>query len=375
MKKNTLLLFILLTCSGLWAQYTELDAGSIKIGYNEEDEGGDIFISEETEKDYLAAGDNVSYAGVADDLYLLGRRLEFDGKAIGAMNAFGEKVNINGDITKNLHTIGSSIKINSHIKETAFAAGDDVVVSKDSVIDGTLFAGASTLHILGQLNNGLVGGAGEIIIDGPIKGNVNVRTGKLIITERGLINGDLTYGSKTELSETENSRVTGNIKYIEDDIIEKKDISKFFVIAAILFYISLIAGGLLLLLIPGIKSSVSNTREPKSYLRTMLWGLIPVFIYPVLTIVSIPLFPISLALGLAAFPLFALSTVLGLTIGGQYLFKLLKWEKSNIYLQFLFALVAFAILSIIPFIKVILCLGVISMGAGVILSKLFKVKF
>lgn len=374
MRKNIFILFILLVCSGLWAQYTELDAGSIKIGYNE-DNGGNIFISEETVKDYLAAGNNVSYTGIADDLYLMGRRLEFDGQSIGSMSAFGEKVNINGDITKNLHTIGNSVKINSHIKETVFAAGEDIVVSKDSVIDGTLFAGASSLHVLGKLNNGLVGGAGEIIIDGPIEGNVNVRTGKLIITERGSINGDLTYGSKTQLSKIESNRISGSIEYIEDEVIEKKDISKFIVIAGILFYLSLIAGGLLLLLIPGIKSSVSKDRESGSYLRTMLWGLIPVFIYPVLTIISIPLFPISLALGLAAFPLLGVSTVIGLALGGQYLFKLFKWENNNVYLQFLFALVAFAVVSIIPFIKVILCLGVLSMGAGIIISKLFRVKF
>ncbi len=92
-------------------------------------------------------------------------------------------------------------------------------------------------------------------------------------------------------------------------------------------------------------------------------------------IVTIPLFPLSIALLLAVFPLLGLTTVLGLALAGQFLFSLLKWEKDNIYLQFLSAFAVFVILALIPFVKVPVYIAVAALGAGLLISKIFKTDF
>ncbi len=371
--KKIMLILLLSLVSMLYAERTSFDAGSIYIDVNEEED--DVDFSRETMDDYFAGGNDISFRGIADDLYLMGRKIKLTGSSTGGAITFGETIVIDGVINQNLHSAGNSIKITGQVKETAFIGGDDVTISEGAVIDGTLISGASSIHILGKLNNGLIAGAGEIRIDGPVVGNVNVRTGKLIITERGSINGNLIYGSNREISEKEKSRVTGSVIFEEDEKFEKEKFSKFFVTLTILFYLGLIVSGILLLLLPGVKALFVKVLEPSGYLKTMLWGLIPVFIFPVLLLVTIPLFPISVALGLSVFPLLWICTIIGLIFTGQLLFNLLGWSDKSIFLQFLLTAVIFIVLVQIPYLKILVMLGVVAIGAGTILSRLFKTEF
>jgi len=357
----------------LTADTAEFDAGSIFVNFaDEKADDGDLFFKKSISDDYLAGGKNISFSGIADDLYLMGRRINFDGESKGGMVVFGDSVELNGIIAKNLHGAANNVRITGHVQETAFIGAESIIISEDAVVDGTLFSGSNTLHVIGQLNNGLIAGAGEVLIDGPVKGDVNVRTGKLIITERGSIDGDLTYGSNGEISESEKARVTGIVKYKIDDKIDKKDFSKFCIIVSIIFFVTICISGLLLLLFPGVKSLFDKDRKVAGYGKTLLWGLIPLFIFPVAILVTIPLFPLSIALGLATFPLMGLTLLMGLALAGQLLFKVFKWENNSIYLQFLFAFGIFLLLALIPYVKVLVYLGVAAMGAGLIIGRLFR---
>jgi len=360
----------------LTAETVAFDGGSIFVNFaDEKADDGDLYFSKTISDDYLAGGNNLGFSGIADDLYLMGRKINFTGESKGGMIALGENIELNGIVAKNLHSAGNSVRITGHIQDTAFVAGESIVISEEAVVDGTLFSGSNTIHVIGQLNNGLIAGAGEVLIDGPVKGDVNVRTGKLIITERGSIHGNLTYGSNGEISMSERARVTGNIKYEVDDKIDEKGFSTFCIIASIIFFVTICISGLLLLLFPGVKSIFDKDRDAVSYGKTLLWGLIPLFIFPVAVLVTIPLLPLSIALGLSTFPLMGLTLVLGLAFAGQLLFKVFKWENNSIYLQFLLAFGIFLLLALIPYVKVLVYLGLAAMGAGLVISKLFRTEF
>lgn len=372
----TACLFIVLfmsSASNLSAEDLNFDAGSIYISANEEKES--VFESRNFDGDYFAGGKIISFSGIADDLYLMGQSINFSGESSGGMIAFGETVELNGMVAKNLHSIGDSVRITGHVLETAFIGADNIVISEDAVLDGTLLSGASSLHIMGQLNNGLLAGAGEIIIDGPVKGDVNVRTGKLTITERGSIQGNLIYGSGKKISAEESARIKGTVKYELKDKIKTTGFRTFRIVASIIFFLAIAVSGLLLLLFPGVKSLFTQERDPRSYGKTLLWGLIPVFIFPVVIMITFPLLPLSIALGLSVFPLMGLTVLFGLALAGQLLFKLFKWENNSIYLQFLLAFAFFVLLVLIPFVKVLVLLAVCATGAGLIISKLFKTDF
>ncbi len=369
------LLVVLLFASTaiLTAEATHIDGGSIILITDEDGENN----SEQGRftDDYFWGGEALNFSGIADDLYLMGKNIDFWGESTGSATILGENIEIQGLVAKNLHSAGNDVRISGHIQETAFIGAQKITISKEAVIDGTLLSGSSTLHIMGQLNNGLLAGAGEIIIDGPIEGNVEVHTGKLIITERGSISGNLVYGSNVEISEKEKDRVNGSIDYEIKEDFDEGGFTTFWIVACVLFFLSIVVSGLLLLLLPGVKAVFTSEREFASYGKTALWGLIPLFVYPVVLLITIPLFPLSIALGLATLPLMGLTTIMGLAFTGQLLFKAFKWENNSIYLQFLFAFLIYVIFALIPIVKVPVILAVSAAGAGLLISRLFKTDF
>ncbi len=369
--KKIMLLLLITTSVWLMSEVTEFDAGSIQMSWDEDD--GDIIVSKETGDDFFGGGKTVRFTGIADDLYLMGKTVSFDGESSGGVMAFGDSVELNGIITKNLHSAGNTVTINGHLKETSFIGGQDIIISEDAIIDGTLITGSNSLNIKGQVNNGIISGAGEVVIDGPVKGDVELHVGKLIITERGSISGNLTYESGSEISEKEMSRVSGIISFEEDDDdVTVAGLVKFGIFMKVWMFAAVIITGLLLLLFPGIKNLAIGERESKKYLRTMLWGLIPVFIFPVLLIFTLPVLPLSIGLLLSLFPLWGITTVLGIALGGQFIFKLFNWDNNNVYIHYLVGFGIFIILGNIPFIGTIVMLAISAIGAGVLIEKLFN---
>lgn len=368
---KTLLGVLFLTTLTLIAAETEkVEAGSIVFHYDEQN--GDITESGKLEKDYFAGGETLSFTGMGDDVYLMGSLLNFDGTSENSLIALGNTVEITGNVGNNTYSAGNTVRVSGTLNDTAFLAGEHIIISKEAVVEGTLLSGSNTLHIMGPLNNGFISGAGEIIIDGPVTGDVRAYTGKIIITERGSVTGNLIYSAKSELTPEEASRITGTITFQDEDHLDEAGLTKFAIIAVVIFFLSLLVSGVLLLFLPGLKALFSEGEI--NFGKTALWGLIPVLVFPVITLFAIPLFPLSIAMGLAIFPLMGLTTIFGLALAGKLLFNKLGRDK-NVHICFLAAFGIYVVVSLIPVIKVFAILGVMALGAGMILMKLFKVRF
>ena len=373
--KQTIMLLLTLFISSALLSAEDLTNNAGSITFVTVEDSKPTMDGKDYDGDYFFGGESLEYSGSADDFYLFGNTIGFSGKSSGSLTAFANTVDLSGTVGKNFHSMGSTVKIFGHIRETAFIGAGTITIGPDAVIDGTLIVGCNTIRITGTLNNGLLAGAGEVIIDGPVSGNVIVKAGKLIITERGSIHGNLTYDSKVEISEKEKARVSGIVEYDISEKITGNYCSRFFIIAKVLFFAALLVTGLLLLLLPAVKALYGKSKDRKKFGKTLLWGLIPLFIYPVAIIVTIPLFPLSIALALAAFPLMGLTTILGLVFSGQFLFTLLKWENDNLFLQFLAAFAIFSILVLIPYAGVPVMLAVAAAGSGLLIGKIFKTDF
>jgi len=378
MKKMILVYYLMVvatfsTTAILTAESLEFNAGSINIA-GDEDEAS-VVESRQFEGDYLRGGLRINFKGIADDLYLMGRTVDFEGISRGGLTALADSVRIDGEVGNNLISAAGDILISGTVSDTAFLAAEEIVVADDAVVEGTLLSGASTLHIMGELKNGLLAGAGEIIIDGPITGNVNVRTGKLIITNRGSVSGNLIYSANTFLSEEEKTRVSGTVSFEENKEIDKNHFSMFRFGFWALFYAGVAVAGLLVLLLPLFKDMMAGERDFRSCGKTALWGLLPLFIYPVVVLVTIPLFPLSLSLALGAFPLWLLTTIMGLTLAGRMLFKVFRWNRENRFLYFLLALAFYIVLSLVPYLGFVTALAVSALGAGQFIRSIFKTEW
>lgn len=332
--------------------------------------------------DYLFWGKILEFSGSAEDVQFYGESVKFTGAVKGDMIAGGKEISLEGPIGNDLKAAGERVTVNGTVGDTSFLAGKTIIIGPDAIIDGDVFVGGSEVTLHGTINGDLRIGAGYVTIDGTVNGNVIVKTGELILTERARINGNLTYESEDSTVIQTGNKVTGTV--IKTVFEEKRGICTprvdekkrgdggFMIFMALSTIVSILGGGLLLLLIPAFGTIFTGNPGSRNFWSTLLWGLIPLFLYPVAVLLLLPLFPVSIALALAGLPLGSLATVLGITRFGEYMFEVFKWKKVNRFQFFLFGLVLLLIPFVIPGVSLLAFLFVTAAGWGLILRILGK---
>lgn len=336
------------------------------------------------DEDYIFTGKELTFTGLADDMFFAGENLIFSGKTSSSMFGIGDKIILNGDIGNNLYSAGTSIDINGIIDDTVFMAGETITINKNSKINGTVFAAGRNIKILGEINGNLIIGAGNITIDGKINGDVKAFAGNIHIKENGIISGDFDYKSDTKISNNEESKITGEITFKELKHPRKEEFKNFkesfkiaaFVLFKLFLLLSFITGALLILLFP-ITKKLETERSTKNFWFSCLWGLIPLLIYPVIIILLIGFvitIPLAAILALAGLPILFLTKIFGITMFGQFLFKAFKWNNNRRFLYFLFGLIFYSITYLIPGLGFLSMIFFSSLGWGFLLEQLFNKK-
>jgi len=199
-----------------------------------------------------------------------------------------------------------------------------------------------------------------------------------------LINGNLLYMTQEERN-IDKSKVKGTIEFRKGEIKkfhkekireEKFSMYPFVVIAGLVKSVFLLIGGLILLLFPLMKK-VNKTPDDKNIFLYSVWGLIPFFIYPVLIIILLVLvvtIPFAFLIMMLGLPLLFLANVLGVAMIGKWLFRLFKFKSENRFLYFLFGLIPYVILSMIPLVNILTLIFFASTGWGLLLEGIFQKK-
>lgn len=332
--------------------------------------------------DYLYMGTTLNFSGEADDLIFLGESLEFSGKTRSGLLAAGKKLRLTGTSGNGIIAGCKDMVIEGDIIGTNFIGCKDLLIGDSAKIMGDLFAGCGSLAIDGKIDGNLYIGAGKITVNNEINGDVRVYGGRLIITENGKINGNLTYGTKEKLTESELSRVSGEVRYDKNKDFEEAFHSprEFFtalkIIFHVLFILSFVIVGSILLFLPVFKK-IETSQTTKTFWYTALWGLIPILMYPaviVLCIVMVITIPFAFLLMLAFVPLFFIAFVIGTTKAGQFITMKFKWNVQKRHYHFLIGALAATVLSIIPVVDFLTVMLLTSLGWGVYISFLFHKK-
>jgi hypothetical protein len=348
------------------------------------------FIEENNfQEPYVFLGHDLIFKGKSEDLFAFNRSINFTGETKFSLITFGENIILNGKIGHNLITGGKEVEINNEINGTVFLTGDNITIQKNTVINGAVFVVSRNIKILGKINGDVFIGSGRIILDGIINGNVKVGTGRIILNDNAKINGNMEYSSEWELSKTEKSKISGNLNFIKkisnfknemvfndnNEIVVgiKKAFQIFFIIFTLFNLIAFLIGGLILLSLP-IMKNIETPRTIKNFWISGLFGLIPFVIYPAVVLILLVIFPLSFIFLLAGLPILFLTQVIGVTMFGQFLFKIFKWEKINRHLYFLFGIIFYSILSFIPGICFLNWIFFSCLGWGLILEGLFNRK-
>ncbi|MBW2252184.1 MAG: polymer-forming cytoskeletal protein [Deltaproteobacteria bacterium] len=358
--------------------FISVSAGAVEVVFDKNYKTENMKI----EDDYIFFGRELVFSGNTEDLIFMGRDLDFTGKTKLGLFAFGKEIMVNGKVGNGIASAGENISIQGEIKGTNFMAGRRVVIQEGAILNGTVFTGAAELIIRGKVNGDLYVGAGKVTIENTVNGNIKARTGRLMILGEGKVNGNLTYTSDKELSKEELAKVTGSVNFEKNEtskagrFFKSSGFWKFSFLIKLLFLVAFIASGLLFLFLPPTRV-LENQRPNDKFWFTSLYGLIPLFMYPALIVVSALLvitLPLTGVLLLSIIPIFFITKVLGVTMLGQYLSGLFKIKKENRFLFFLIGMVCLAIFTFIPFINFLFAIFIASLGFGLITSYMFKLK-
>ncbi len=147
-------------------------------------------------------GDKVTIAAgevVNDDLYIGANEVVIDGTVNGDVIAFGSTITINGTVNGDVMAAGQTVVINGTVADDARIAGSVLYVGDKAKIGSDLLGAGYSLETRQDSTVGqdVVGAAGQILLAGDIKRNVQVAGGGFEL--RGNVGGNV----KAEVGEAE----------------------------------------------------------------------------------------------------------------------------------------------------------------------------
>ncbi len=318
-----------------------------------------------------------------EDYLFLGYKLDFTGATRLGLIALCEKLDFSGTVGNGLIGAGADLRIKGNITGNNYLACKTLLINDSARVNGNVFAACAKMIVDGKIEGDLDAATGELVINNEIKGNVSAYSGRIVIGEKGRIDGNLYYSSKEKLTENELKRVSGTVTVDKKRTSGEKSKSAgkgkngsigFFVGFA--FFISYVIISSLLLFLPVFKK-LEHQQSDREFWTTSLYGLIPVFIYPALIVVSFVMvvtIPFGLILILGMIPLFYIANIIGTVLIGKFLIRKLKWNVKRRHLIFLTGAIAGAIISLIPGINFLYLIFTAALGWGMYVSFLFDKK-
>ena len=330
------------------------------------------------ENDYLYLGNELVFSGETQDLVFLGKALTLNGNTRLGLIAFGKKLMFPGTVGNGIIAGGGSVVVEGAITGNNYIACKSLQMTETATVNGNLFLGCAKGALGGVLNGDLYCGAGELAINGTVNGNVKAYGGRIVIGEKGRINGNLTYGTKEKMSERELSHVSGTVTLDEKHAFHKERFmtdktgkAVGFIVGTVLC-LSFVVTGCLLLFVP-VFGRLTLRKTDRAFWNTALYGLVPLLMYPaaiVLSLVLVVTIPLGLILLLSGIPLLFFACLIGTTLTGGYIATKFGWNVRKRHWHFLIGVLAGAVLSAIPFLNFLSFVLMCALGWGVYLGML-----
>jgi len=230
---------------------------------------------------------------------------------------------INGEIEGSVHGGGGSVVVNSKIEGDLFVGGGSVVISKSASVGDELFVGGGTVDIQGPVFGDAYMVGGTIVINSEIQGNVKIRSAnKIKLGSNARITGNLEYNSEEEIEIEEGAVVLGETTIVTKKGFGGDDPSKGLILAIIFGIISLAIlvkiMGLIVVGLVLIRWFKDITQKVIKESLTDFWknlgiGLLALIVIPIVTIILLATI-IGIWLGIIVGVLYVLSILLAGTL-------------------------------------------------------------
>ncbi len=336
----------------------------------------------------LRSGDTIVIASgdvINDDLYIAARKIVINGtvngdvlcvgdttvngKINGSITAIGASVIINGEVTQAVRIAGGSIDIGAIIGKDVMVAGENIQIANTSIVGRDLVFAASKIRVDALIENSIKGYSTRVDLSNGVGGDVDVGVNNLLVESTANINGNLVYSSKNEATILSGARIGGTITHNMPEV--KKPIIPLGVnvwFRVIAFLMTLVTGGLIILLVPKRASAVAVSIKNRPWL-SLGWGALILVATPIavlitfITIVGIPIGLIGTVTYIIA--IYLSQIAVGLFLGYWILGYFSKVESRGILLgAFALGLIILTLIQLIPYIGPIFVLATIIFGLG-----------
>jgi cytoskeletal protein CcmA (bactofilin family) len=254
----------------------------------------------------------------------------------------------------------------------------ELSIGEGAAIDGAMNGGAGTLTLDGVVGGPITFASGVVTINGTVNGDVRLDAGELELGPNAVITGELRYESPREADIDPGARVDGEIRYYppRDDDDEAEDevpaAAVWFSLWNILWdawwLLSSFLVGALALALGGDAARRPAHRLLEQPALGLGFGFVIAVVVPaaailaIVLLVTIPLGLISIAVYMAAAYLARLVAALAI---GHTLLRLLRGGKTpSPYASLALGLLAFYLLTQIPYVGFLIWLAAIVAGLG-----------
>lgn len=304
--------------------------------------GEELYIEKLSFDDVYAGGGLVTVnKDVEGDLVVGGGSVTINANVKGDLIIGGGQITINGDVADDVRVAGGSITLNGNVGDDLIASGGQLSISNNSLIGGSLVFGVGFANVLGNINENVIGGGGKLILGGTVYGDVEAEIqDSLTLLDNARIEGNLIYTSLRE-AKVNKEQVAGFVEF-NKTVVEDTDIgmqvetifSRLHLIFQILKYLSLLALGLVLvLLLPKALLDGSEIALKKPWANLGIGFIIAICAIAAMIIISVTVIGIPIALILLGIFLITwyVAKVYAAMFIGRLLIKPKKMTKGKMF--------------------------------------------
>lgn len=245
----------------------------------------DVAIKGNVTGDLITGSREITVSGAVDqDVFAIGQSLDIDGTVGGDITGLFSEISVKGRVDGGLRVGARVVFIEGHVVGDVFAAGAEIIIAEDAVVDGALYVAANSLWINGVVNGKVVADVGKATITGIIKNDAQLKIrNNFDLAESAIIKGKLTYKAYQQFDIAQKN-VHGGIEYKR--IETKTWFTSFRLIKMVWSFLAALIVGLILQAVwrQGFRDSLNIVlTEP---IKSTLFGFIFIILVPLVAVGS-----------------------------------------------------------------------------------------
>ncbi len=315
-------------------------------------------------------------APITGDLVAAGREIRIENEISDDVIAAGETILIEGTVGDDVRAAGRTVTIAAPVGGHLIAAGGTVTLAPTERVNRWAWIAGDHITVAGSVGSLRAYGE-EITITGEIHGPADIQGETIRLGPNAVIHGDLTWASANELIVEEGARISGSS--VRLPFAEGTGAAQ---ITGAIFWVAsfALAAALIALLFPRLSFLVGQ-RARTSVGRSLLFGLMIVFLSP-LAIVLALMSGVLWLVGLIFLAAYLLSLAAGLVfgfyaLGGAGLELVGRGDKARRGARIgaaVLAAIAIAVISFIPVLGPLVVVATIILGAGAMFLSMWSVR-